>query len=110
MQENQTETNIAPTDATCNESTLGHAREVALSKFQQAREFAANKVSQIRKAAAQQAESLREYTVEKGTIACDKAKAIHKAGEDYVKAKPTQSVLIALGVGVVIGLLIRGRR
>ena len=33
----------------------------------------------------------------------------HEAGEEYVKEKPTQSVLIAMGVGLLIGMRIRRR-
>ena len=39
----------------------------------------------------------------------DKAKHLHEASEEYVKEKPTQSMLIAMGVGLLIGLLIRRR-
>lgn len=84
-------------------------REIATSKFQQARAFAASKVNQIRKTATEQAAHLREFAQEKSEIICDQAKKFHKAGEEYVKEKPTQSILIALGVGIVLGMLIRRR-
>lgn len=96
------------------------AREVAAGRFHQAREFAAAKVSQIRQSAGEHASQLRQYASEKALIVrqkagagwdvtSDKAKQLHKSGEEYVKANPTKSVLIALGVGFVLGALIRRR-
>ena len=85
------------------------ARELAVTRFQQARAFAAAKVNQIRKAATEQASTICDYAQEKGEVIRDKAKKFHEAGEEYVKEKPTQSVLIAMGVGLLIGLLIRRR-
>ena len=64
---------------------------------------------QIRKAATEQASTICDYAQEKGEVIRDKAKKFHEAGEEYVKEKPTQSVLIAMGVGLLIGLLIRRR-
>lgn len=96
------------------------ARQVAAGRFQQAREFAAVKVSQLRQSAGQQASQLRQYAAEKALavrqkaevgwdVTSDKAKQLHKSGEEYVKANPTKSVLIALGVGFLLGALIRRR-
>lgn len=108
MQDNQTELEptVAANDAGC---TCPSARELAVTRFQQARAFAAAKVNQIRKAATEQAGTIRDYAQEKGEIIRDKAKKFHEAGEEYVKEKPTRSVLIALGVGLLVGLLIRRR-
>lgn len=97
-----------------------HVRKAASGRFSQAREFAAEKVGQIRKVAGVQAAQIRAYATEKASIVrqrasegwddtCDKAKEFHKSGEEYVKAHPTKSVLIALGVGVVLGALLRRR-
>ena len=101
MQDNQTEleTTAAANDTSCS---CPSARELAVTRFQQARAFAAAKVNQIRKAATEQASTICDYAQEK-------AKKFHEAGEEYVKEKPTQSVLIAMGVGLLIGLLIRRR-
>ena len=41
---------------------------------------------------------------------CSAAKEYHKAGEAYVKENPTGSVLGALGIGVLVGLLLGSRR
>ena len=108
MQDNQTE--LEPT-AAANDTACScpSARELAVTRFQQARAFAAAKVNQIRKAATEQASTIRDYAQEKGEVIRDKAKKFHEAGEEYVKEIPTQSVLIAMGVGLLIGMLIRRR-
>lgn len=106
MQDNQTEPTVAANGA---EAEAPSARELAITRFQQARAFAAAKVNQIRKAATEQAGNIRDYAQEKGVVIRDRAKQLHHAGEEYVKEKPTQSVLIALGVGLLVGLLIRRR-
>ena len=85
------------------------SRDRAVTRFHQARAFAAAKVNQIRKAATEQAGTIRDYAQEKGVVIRDKAKHLHEASEEYVKEKPTQSMLIAMGVGLLIGLLIRRR-
>ena len=96
MQDNQTEleTTAAANDTSCS---CPSARELAVTRFQQAR------------AATEQASTICDYAQEKGEVIRDKAKKFHEAGEEYVKEKPTQSVLIAMGVGLLIGLLIRRR-
>lgn len=97
-----------------------YARQAAAGRFSQAREFAASKVSQIRRVAGVQATQIRNYAAEKASIVRqkasegwdetrDKAKQLHESGEEYVKAHPTKSVLIALGVGMVLGCLLRRR-
>lgn len=97
-----------------------HARQAAAGRFSQAREFAASKVNQIRRVAGVQAAQIRAYASEKASIVrqkagegwgetCDKAKELHRSGEEYVKANPTKSVLIALGTGIVLGFLLRRR-
>lgn len=82
-----------------------------------AREFACQQYERLRRVTADQVENVRQYTrdarrqLNEGWDATRaKAKDIHKAGEDYVKENPTSSVLYALGVGLVLGLLIGGSR
>lgn len=84
-------------------------RAVAANRFSQAREYAAHKVAQLRKVAIEKADIVRSRAAEGWTDTCGKAKDIHKAGEEYVRANPTQSVLYALGAGILLGLLLRRR-
>lgn len=78
-----------------------------------AREYAVAQYEKIRRAAAGQMENVRKYTQEAKQqinagwdVTCSKAKDLHKAGEEFVKAHPTGSVLGSLGVGLLVGLLL----
>lgn len=82
-----------------------------------AREYAVAQYEKIRRAAAEQFGNVRKYTqdaraqINEGwDVTCSKAKELHKAGEEYVKAHPTGTVLGGLGLGVIIGLLLGGSR
>ncbi len=104
MEDNQNETIVETTPVA--DAPEQNIRELAASRFEQARAFATAKVNQIRKTATEQANHLCELATHQSEVICDKAKELHKAGEDYVKEKPTQSVLIAVGVGFLLGLLL----
>lgn len=82
-----------------------------------ARRFATEQYEKIRSATAEQVENVRQYTDKARTQLNEgwdetykKAKELHEAGEAYVKANPTGTVLGALGVGLILGLLLRGGR
>ena len=93
-----------------------------------ARQYASEQYEKIRRAAIEQMDHVREYADqarvqinESWDKACvqmnegwDKtraaAKEYHKAGEAYVKENPTGSILGALGVGVLLGLILGSRR
>lgn len=86
------------------------------NRLDAARQFAAEQYEKIRSVTAEQLENARCYTENARRQLNDgwdetykKAKELHTAGEEYVKANPTGSVLGALGVGVILGLLLRGR-
>lgn len=99
-----------------------NAPEVAPSSDSQnrlraARDFAREQYDKIRRMTADQMENVRHYTRdarrqinESWDATCAKAKDLHKSGEEYVRANPTTSVLYALGVGVLLGLVLGGRR
>lgn len=100
----------------------------ACDRLNAARQFASEQYEKVRKAAAAQMEHVREYADQarvqineswgKARVqmnegwdkTCAAAKEYHKAGEEYVKTNPTGSVLGALGIGVLIGLILGGSR
>ncbi|MGN0864570.1 MAG: hypothetical protein ACI4P8_00300 [Akkermansia sp.] len=89
----------------------------ACDRLQAARQFAEQQYEKLRHATADQMESVLNYTDqarkqlnEGWNVTCDKARELHKAGEAYVKENPTSTVMGALGVGVILGLLLGGRR
>ena len=87
------------------------------NRLSAAREFASEQYEKLRRVTADQLENVRRYTQdarrqlnEGWDVTRTKAKDLHHAGEEYVKANPTTSVLGALGVGLVLGLLLGSRR
>lgn len=111
----------------------------ACDRLAAARQYASEQYEKIRRAASEQMEHVREYAdqaraqinegwdkarvqVNEGwdkarvqmnegwDKTCSAAKEYHKAGEAYVKENPTGSVLGALGIGVLVGLLLGSRR
>lgn len=89
----------------------------ACDRLSAARKYACEQYEKIVKATSEQMDHVRAYTEqarqqlnEGWDVTCTKAKDLHKAGEEYVKANPTGSVLGALGVGVLLGLLLGGKR
>ncbi len=104
-----------------------------------ARQFAEEQYDKLRRATATQMENVRTYTEEARRhlnegwdearrhlnegwdearhhinegwdVTRTKALGLHQAGEQYVRANPTGSVLGAIGLGIILGLLIGGRR
>jgi len=95
-----------------------HLREVAAEKTKGLTATAGEKAAQLKEAAAERAahfkESAGENSVQFKGIAGEqwqetrvRAREIHATTEDYVRANPTQSILIAAGVGMLVGLIIR---
>ncbi len=84
-----------------------HFKQAATEKAQQFREFAGSKANDLKETAgvkAQQIKQVASEQVEQGRV---KAKEAHADAEQYVRDHPTKSVLTALGIGVIIGLVIR---
>ena len=108
----------AAAPATDNQNRLKAMREFACSQMEKLRREFAECRDSVRKYTAERMDDVRKYTGEAREqlnvgwdVTCAKAKDLHEAGEEYVKANPTGAVLGALGVGVIIGLLIgSGRR
>ena len=118
--ENETVEKTA-TEATATADTqdrLKAARDYACAQYEKLRRATAEQMDVVRKYTAEQMGNVRKYTDEAceqinagWDVTCAKAKDLHEAGEQYVKANPTGTVLGALGLGVIIGLLIgSGRR
>ena len=100
----------------------------ACDRLNAARQYACEQYDKIRRAAAEQMVHVREYADQaraqinggwdKARVQMNEswdktraaAKAYHKTGEEFVKENPTGSVLGALGIGVLIGLILGGRR
>lgn len=98
------------------------------NRLSAARDFACEQYEKLRRITADQLENVRQYTrdarrqineswdatrtkaKEGWDVTRAKAKDLHQAGEEYVKENPTTSVLGALGVGIILGLLLGSSR
>lgn len=89
------ESQTPSTPTTDTQSRLRAAREFAIEQFHKIRRYTSN---------------ARRHINEGWDITCTKAKDLHKAGEEYVKAHPTTSILCAMGVGALLGYLMGRRR
>lgn len=110
--ENVTEHDVAPAPAPApapSEDTanrLSAARHYAVEQYEKIRDLAAAQVDNVR----QYTEDARRHINDGWNVTCARAKDLHTAGEACVREHPTGTVLGALGIGVIIGLLLgRGR-
>ena len=72
------------------------AKADAIHKAQNFRNYAGEKAGSIKQEAG--------VKIKQGT---EKAKELHHVAEDYVRENPTKAVLGALGIGVIVGLIMR---
>jgi len=82
-------------------------KQAASEKAQQLRDYAGTKAGDLKEVASAKAQQFKQAAgqqVEQGRV---KAREAHADAEEYIRQHPTKSVLTALGIGVVIGLVIR---
>jgi len=87
--------------------TAQHYREVATEKAAQFKDAASERAEALRHAASDRAQHLRESANEQWLGTCDKAKELQVTAEDYIRQNPTKAVLGALGMGFLLGLIVR---
>ncbi|MBJ06216.1 MAG: hypothetical protein CMO40_03730 [Verrucomicrobiaceae bacterium] len=82
-------------------------KESAAQKAQQFRDYAGEKASQIADAAGEKAAQFKGVAGEQWEETRIKAREVHADFEEYIRQHPTQSVLVAAGVGFLLGLIVR---
>jgi ElaB/YqjD/DUF883 family membrane-anchored ribosome-binding protein len=82
-------------------------KTAATAKADEIRKAAEQKAEEIRAAAEERARQYRGQAESAWSDAQTKAKYWQKEGEAYVRDNPARAVLVALGVGFVLGLLFR---
>lgn len=82
-------------------------KETALDQTARLKEIADERTRQFRETATEKADDLRDYAEERWTDAQGQYNDLKTEGERYVRANPAKSVLIALGVGILIGRILR---
>ncbi len=71
------------------------------------KERAVESAHQFRDNAAEKAHHLKETATDQWETTCETAKDIQVTAEDYIRQNPTKCVISALGLGFLIGLIVR---
>ena len=82
-------------------------KEAAVEKAGQFREYAGTKAHDIKETASVKGQQLKEAAGEQIQQGQVKAREAHADAEEYVRQHPTKSILTAIGVGFLIGLVVR---
>jgi ElaB/YqjD/DUF883 family membrane-anchored ribosome-binding protein len=82
-------------------------KEAASAKVENIQQAAGQKADELREAAEGKAQELRGAAETAWSDARSQAKSWNTEGEAYVRGNPTKAVLIALGLGFLLGLLFR---
>jgi ElaB/YqjD/DUF883 family membrane-anchored ribosome-binding protein len=89
------------------ESRAAVLKERAVESAQHFRDAATEKASAFKASAAERAQHLKESATEQWEDTRVKAKELHVTAEDYIRQNPTKCVISALGLGFLIGLIVR---
>jgi ElaB/YqjD/DUF883 family membrane-anchored ribosome-binding protein len=89
------------------ESKATVLKDRAVESAQQFRDTATEKAAALKAAAADKAQHLKETANEQWQDTRVKAKELQVTAEDYIRQNPTKCVVSALGLGFLIGLIVR---
>ncbi len=92
------------------DSMAGGARlgEHAKNMTDEARDAAKDFGGQVSEQAGKYAQQAKEYAQQGYKYAADKSQQVKETTEGYITENPWYAVGIALGVGVLVGMLLRG--
>jgi ElaB/YqjD/DUF883 family membrane-anchored ribosome-binding protein len=88
-------------------ATVGNIKEAASAKVEDMRQAAGQKAEELREAAQGKAQELKGTAESAWSDAKSRMNNWQAEGEAYVRANPTKSVFMALGLGLVLGLTLR---
>jgi ElaB/YqjD/DUF883 family membrane-anchored ribosome-binding protein len=107
MDENQNPEKQAKSGQDHLREAAGNFKEAASAKVENIRQAAAQKADELRGAGQDKAQELRGAADCAWSDTKSQAKSWQAEGEAYVRDNPTKAVLMALGVGVLLGLMFR---
>jgi ElaB/YqjD/DUF883 family membrane-anchored ribosome-binding protein len=82
-------------------------KERAIESAQHFRDSATEKANALKASAAEKAQHIKESATEQWQDTRVKAREFHVTAEDYIRQNPTKCVISALGLGFLIGLIVR---
>ena len=107
MDENQNPEEAVKSGQDHLKEAAGNFTEAASAKVENIHQAAGQKADELRGAAQDKAQELRGVAQSAWSDTKSQAKSWQAEGEAYVRDNPTKAILIALGVGVLLGLLFR---
>ena len=81
----------------------------AQDKFETSKTQAKSAAEHLKSATTAIAEDYREKATQAWDDAKVRMRTLRGDGEDYVRENPAKVVFVALGIGLVLGLIVRGR-
>lgn len=82
-------------------------KDRAIESAQHFRDTATEKATALKTAAAEKAAAFKDTASVQWEDTRVKAKELHVTAEDYIRQNPTKCVISALGLGFLIGLIVR---
>ena len=107
MDEYQNPDEMAETGKDKLRAVADNVKEAASAKAEDIRQAAGQKADELRSAMQGKAQELKESAQTTWSDIRFKAKRWQAEGEAYVRDNPIKAVLIALGLGLLLGLLLR---
>jgi ElaB/YqjD/DUF883 family membrane-anchored ribosome-binding protein len=107
MDEQQDPHNTANTANDQGSSTPDDFKAAAVAKAAEIRRVAEKKAEELRQLAQAKAQEFSGAAGTAWTDARSRAKDWHSGSETYVRENPTKAILIALGLGFLLGLMFR---
>lgn len=89
------------------ETKASALKDRAIESAQNFRDSAAVKASALKAVTVEKAQHLRESASEQWEDTRVKARELQVTAEDYIRQNPTKCVISALGLGFLIGLIVR---
>jgi len=82
-------------------------KDKAIESAEHFRDVASEKAREARASAGEKAHHFKEIAEDQWSETREKALEFHSTAEDYIREHPTKCVLGALGIGFLIGLIVR---
>ena len=89
------------------ETKAAALKERAVESAQQFRDGATVRANALKAVTVEKAQHLKESASEQWQDTRVKARELHMTAEDYIRQNPTKCVISALGLGFLIGLIVR---